>query len=129
LGGSGLSEVEIMLDSVAKDILQAGTGFMNCLTEELHRLEEAGYKENLSAKFDHFEARSGEIKLNPSEIIVDDHIRFENTSDPDDQSIAYAIRDPNTGIKGVYVESYGLYHDELSHQMIELLKTVASPES
>ena len=101
---------------------------MNCLTEELHRLEAAGYTENLSARFDHFEARSGEIQLDPKQIVVDDHIRFENTSDPDDQSIAYAIRDPKSGIKGVYVESYGLYHDELSQQMIELLKSAATLE-
>jgi hypothetical protein len=118
-----------MLDSEAQDILKAGTGFMNCLTDELHRLEAAGYRENLSACFDHFEARSGEIQLSPSQVVIDDHIRFENTSDPDDQSIAYAVRDRETGIKGVYIESYGLYHDELSQQMIELLKTASTPDS
>ena len=108
--------------ATTKDVLKAGTGFMMPLVEELHRLKEDGYTENLIPCFDHLSCRSGEIEMKPDEFNVDAIFRFENTSDPDDQSIAYAISCPKAGIKGVYVESYGLYHDELSPEMMEKLK-------
>ncbi|HEY8270929.1 MAG TPA: hypothetical protein VIG33_08570 [Pseudobdellovibrionaceae bacterium] len=104
------------------DILEAGTGFMFSLSEALHQLEKKGYSENLSAKTDHFECRSGRFKMYPKDIRVDGIARFENTSDPDDQSILYAISAPSQGLKGVYVESFGIHQDELSKEMIERLK-------
>lgn len=108
--------------SQSQDVLKAGTGFMMPLVEELHRLQAQGYVENLIPCFDHFECRSGEIRIDINDVVIDDIFRFENTSDPDDQSIAYAISAPKAGVKGVYVESYGLYHDELSPELEEKLK-------
>lgn len=102
--------------------LQAGTGFMMSLTDAIRHLTALGYTENLGAAFDHLSAQSGAIKLYPHEIIIDDIFRFENSSDPDDQSILYAIDAPSRGIKGLYVDSYGFYHDELSHKLLERIK-------
>jgi hypothetical protein len=109
------------MDQEAKDVLRAGTGFMMCLTDGIHQLEKMGYTENLIPNFDHFEIHSGEISVSPREFVVDDIFRFENTSDPDDQAIAYAISSAQKGIKGIYVESYGLYHDDLSAEMNQKL--------
>lgn len=105
-----------------KDMLKAGTGFMANLADTLRGIQGKGYSENLTPKFDHFEARSGEIRLMPHEFSVDDIVRFENTSDPDDQAILYAISAPSIGIKGVYVESFSLTHDDLSVEMLNRLK-------
>lgn len=107
---------------MSQDILEAGTGFMIGLAETLKKLEEKGYTENLSARYDHFEAQSGRVQLYPDDFVVDHLIRFENTSDPDDQSVLYAISAPAHGVKGVYVESYGTYHEELSPIMLEAIK-------
>lgn len=104
------------------DILEAGTGFMPNLQEALQQLVRDGYSENLSARMDHFECRSGRYKFFPHEVIIDQVMRFENTSDPDDQSILYAISIPAKKLKGIYIESYGIYQDELSREMIERLK-------
>ncbi len=111
-----------MLDAKSENVLEAGTGFMMPLVDALHKLQSKGYVENLTPKFDHFECRSGEIKVYPDDMLIDHVYRFENTSDPDDQSIAYAVSCPKAGIKGVYVESYGLYHEELSEEMIQKFK-------
>jgi hypothetical protein len=105
-----------------QDVQEAGTGFMMPLVEALHSLQRKGYVENLIPCFDHLEAQSGKYHVFPDDILVDRVYRFENTSDPDDQSIAYAITCPKAGIKGVYVESYGVYHDELSPEMESKLK-------
>jgi hypothetical protein len=105
-----------------EDMLEAGTGFMVSLSDSIRQLAKVGYSENLSPKNDHFECRSGMHKLYPKEIVVDKIIRFENTSDPDDQSIVYAISAPAKNLKGIYVESYGLGQDGLSKEMLERLK-------
>lgn len=104
------------------DMLKAGTGFMLSLADSIHHLYGQGYVENLIPRFDHFECRSGTIKLKPDDIVIDRLVRFENTSDPDDQSILYAVSAPQLGLKGLYVEGYGPAQDELSHEMIERLK-------
>ncbi len=102
--------------------LQAGTGFMMCLSDAIRHLNALGYTENLGAAFDHLCGQSGAIKLYPHEIVIDEIFRFENSSDPDDQAILYAISAPDRGIKGLYVDSYGVYHDELSNMLLARIK-------
>ena len=101
---------------------QAGTGTMLSLSDSISYLQKKGYTENLVPAFDHLTVRSGEIKLYPRDFFIDEIIRFEVASDPDDNSIMYAITCEKENIKGLYVESYGTYHDELSQAMIERIK-------
>lgn len=105
-----------------QDVLEAGTGFMVSLADTLRKIQSKGYGENLTSKVDHFEARSGEIKLYPVDFKVDEIVRFENTSDPDDQAILYAVSSEKKGVKGIFVESFGVYNEELSPEMTECLK-------
>lgn len=95
---------------------------MASLADTIRTLQDEGYTENLVPRYDHFEFRSGKFSLEPDELVIDDIIRFENTSDPDDQSILYAISCPHLGVKGLYVDSYGAYHDELSDKMLASLR-------
>lgn len=109
-------------ESIIKEMSKAGTGFMINLTDTIRKFEAEGYVDNLVPNFDHFSCRNDSITIYPKEIVVDKMIRFENSSDPDDQSILYAIRSNHQGgVKGLYVDSYGTYHDELSASMIEAL--------
>lgn len=107
---------------MSNSMSEAGTGFMVSLTDVIHDLQRKGYVENLTPKFDHFECQSGKFKLYPGEIEIDKVIRFENASDPDDQAILFAICSKLQGLKGVYVDSYGLQHDELSPAVLGKLK-------
>ncbi len=107
---------------ISKSISQAGTGFMVTLTDVIHQLEDKGYVENLSLHFDHFECRDGAIRLYADDFNVDEVIRFENSSDPDDQSILYAISSTEQSLKGILVESYGFYHNDLSPEILQKLK-------
>ena len=110
----------IFPDSIDQEQLKAGTGFMMCLSDMIRELENKGYSENLVPEYDHF--RFNQTHIYPQDFYVDDVIRFENSSDPDDQAILYAIRSDKHQIKGLYVESYGLYHDSLSTAMLERIK-------
>lgn len=105
----------------AINIQMAGTGFMIQPLEVLIRLQRLGYTQNLVPCYDHFEVQSGAVRIFPKDFEVDEVTRFENTSDPDDQSILYAISSPSYGFKGVFLESYGLYHEELSQEMLDVL--------
>lgn len=110
---------QIMDHPNPKDIQKAGTGFMQMPAEVMRELEKKGYTKNLSLKFDHFEVDSGHEKIYPDEFEIDEFVRFENTSDPDDQSILYAISSARYGLKGLFLESYGIYTEETSRSMIE----------
>lgn len=107
-------------DTLNQDQMQAGTGFMACLSDAIRDFEKKGYSANLVAEYDHF--RSQQISIYPEDFYVDQIVRFENSSDPDDQSILYAISSQEYSLKGLYVESYGLYHDSLSSPMLERIK-------
>ena len=92
---------------------------MQMPTEVMQDFEKKGYTKNLTLKVDHFEVDSGKEKIYPDEFEIDDFVRFENASDPDDQSILYAISSPRHNLKGLFLESYGLYTEETSRSMIE----------
>ncbi|MGZ3649804.1 MAG: phosphoribosylpyrophosphate synthetase [Bdellovibrionota bacterium] len=110
-----------MTESTANNMQQAGTGFMGSSSEAIKELQKRGYTEDFSPKFDHLEAHSGQEKIRPDEFEVDEILRFENTSDPNDQSILYAISCPARGLKGTYLESYGLYQNDYSPAMLDRL--------
>jgi hypothetical protein len=92
------------------------------LAEAIKEFQAKGYKENLTPSYDHFYFGPDKIEIYPHEIFFDEILRFEELSAPDDQSILYAISAPGKKIKGLYVESYGLDHDDLSRSMIERMK-------
>ena len=52
---------------------------------------------------------------------VDEFYRFEGMSSTDDNSILYAISSKN-GIKGLLVDAYGVYSENLNEKMIQKLK-------
>lgn len=108
-----------MKEALLHDMEEAGTGFMQNSTETLRELARQGYTENLVPRYDHLEAHGGKDRLGLDDFQVDQIFRFENTSDPDDQSILYAISFGDK--KGTFLESYGLYHEDMSPQLIRKL--------
>jgi len=52
--------------------------------------------------------------------IIETH-RFENMSDPSENSVVYAIESIFTGIKGVLVNAYGVYSDSLASELVSKL--------
>ena len=108
------------LHNIDQDQMQAGTGFMMCLSDAIRNLQKKGYTENLVAEYDHF--RINTEMIYPPDFFVDQIVRFENSSDPDDQSILYAVNSERYGLKGLYVDSYGLYHESLSKSMLERIQ-------
>src|SRR5688572_9218199 len=93
------------------------------LSETLSNLKREGYTEDFNLRIDCIDCRDGKLKIFPADFHVDKVFRFEGQSDPDEQAILYAISSPNHKVKGVLVNSYGLYADPLTNDMLSKLRT------
>jgi hypothetical protein len=94
--------------------------YYNTLSEALNDLKKRGYSEDFNLKSDFIECPSLELQLHPENFAVDEYHRFEGMSNPDDNSIVFAISSKD-GIKGTLVDAYGMYADSLSDAMIKKL--------
>jgi hypothetical protein len=111
-----------MTDQISNDMQRAGTGFMESVSDALKYFEGLGYDKNIVPRYDHFEVDCGAKKIFPDDFEVDEIFRFENTSDPDDQAVVYAISSRAHNLKGVFMESYGIQQESFSKAMIDRLK-------
>jgi hypothetical protein len=93
--------------------------FYDTLSEALTDLKKKGYTENFNLKPYCIECRS--LQLFPEDFMIDSFYRFEGASNPDDNSIVYAISS-NKGVKGTLVDAYGMYADSLNEDMIRKLR-------
>lgn len=91
------------------------------LSEAIQGLRREGYTEDFNLKPHCLMCPSSKLELHPEEFHVDAFYRFEGMSNPDDNSILYAIS--GEGIKGILVDAYGAYSDNLTEPMISKLKT------
>lgn len=91
------------------------------LSQAISELRQEGYTEDLNLKPHCLECTTSKLELHPEDFQVDAFYRFEGMSNPDDNSIVYAISGKG-GIKGVLVDAYGAYSESLSEAMIHKLK-------
>lgn len=95
----------------------------NTLVDAINGLRKQGYTEDFNLKQNCLECRARNFELFHDEFQIDKLFRFEGNTDPSDQSILYAISSEKHQIKGVLVNGYGIYSDELTNEMIDKLTT------
>lgn len=63
-------------------------------------------------------------RLQPKSFVVDKWYRIDESSDPDAQTVVYALssKDPLVPLKGFLVNGYGIYSDPKSDQILEELE-------
>ncbi len=91
------------------------------LSEAINALRAQGYTEDFNLQSHCLDCRVGEIQLFPHEFEIDKLFRFYGPSDPDDESILYAISSDTYKLKGLLVNAYGPDADMLTQDMIEKL--------
>ncbi len=91
------------------------------LSETINDLKKRGYNEDLNLKSTCIECPARNLQLNPEDFTIDEFYRFEGMSDPSDNSIVYAISS-KAGMKGVLVDAYGVYAENLNEAMIKKLR-------
>lgn len=80
---------------------------METLSAAVRRLQHAGYVGNwYSIEGGRLRCDEFDLEAAPSELRVDEVVRFEGTSDPGDESILYALTAPQ-GHRGLFSAIYG----------------------
>lgn len=92
----------------------------NSLSEALTDLKKRGYTEDFNLQPHCIECPSLNIQWQPEKFAVEEFYRFEGMSNPDDNSIVFAISSDD-GVKGTLVDAYGMYAENLNDAMIKKL--------
>ena len=92
----------------------------NTLSEALTDLKKRGYKEDFNLQPHCIECAALSLQWHPEKFTVDEYHRFEGMSDPDDNSIVFAISSED-GVKGTVVDAYGMYSENLTEPMVRKL--------
>lgn len=86
------------------------------LSEAVSDLKIRGYQEDFNLLSHYVECQAQDKKFHPEEFTIDEFYRFEGMTNPDDNSVVYAITSAD-GLKGVLVDAYGVYAENLSPTM------------
>ena len=92
------------------------------LAEGIDALRIQGYSEDFNLKHNSLESLTYGHEVLHDEFRVDKFFRFEDNTDPDDQSILYAISSEKYDLKGILVNGYGIYGETFSNEMMDKLK-------
>lgn len=91
------------------------------LSEAMKDLQANGYTYDFNLCSGHIECNALKLKLHPEDFDIDEVHRFEGMSSTDDNSVLYAISSKN-GIKGLLVDAYGVYAENISDAMRKKLR-------
>lgn len=92
------------------------------LLEAVAAFEERGYVDDFRAEPEGLRATSAHRLYDPATLEVDERARIESESDPDCQTMVLALRDPETGIKGIYTVTFGPNMDPLDVRAVQTLE-------
>jgi len=91
------------------------------MTEALKGLKARGFTTNFEFLNNSFCAVNSGKTFTAKEISILEHHRFEGVSDPDDESIVYAI-ETSEGIRGAIADAYGVYSNPELEAFMEKVK-------
>jgi len=91
------------------------------LVEAINVKQSEGYTFDFNLSNSTLDCKTLDRSFEATEFNVDAFYRFEGDSNPDDSSILYAIR-TESGVKGLLVDAYGTYSDNLNAEMIQKLR-------
>lgn len=94
--------------------------YYSSLSQATNGLMARGYVNDFNLKCDCIECPSLRLQLAPEQFKVDEFHRFEGMSSVDDNSIVFAISSDN-GVKGLLIDAYGVYANNMSEPMIRRL--------
>lgn len=96
------------------------------LIEAIQDLKELGYTYDFNLMDNHIHCKDISTSFGPDDFNVSAVFRFEGMSNPSDNSILYAV-ETMTGIKGLLLDSYGVYSGEISEELLQKLKINYKP--
>ncbi len=92
------------------------------VTAALTDLVNRGYNLDFNLTSEALECKSINLQLMPEEFEIEEVYRFEGMTDPADSSVVYAISSNLGNLKGVLVDGYGVYAENISSELLNKLK-------
>jgi len=80
---------------------------METLREALARLEARGFQQAFRATPEGELEAAGEPPILPETLVIEETVRFEGDSDPEDQAVLFALRSRDGRVRGTFVAGYG----------------------
>ena len=93
------------------------------LSEAVNDLQRRGYSDDLQVAGNCLVCDAKSASLDPEEFEIDEFHRFEGNSDPEDQSIVYAISSAKYRVKGILINAFGMDASPLTQEMVAKLRT------
>ncbi len=91
---------------------------METLSEAIARLEGAGFCDSFRPEGGRLWALAAERFFAPETLVVEEVVRFEGASDPDEQAILFALRSPAGEVRGTFVAGYGPLADPARAEIV-----------
>lgn len=91
------------------------------LIDAIEQYKKEGYTEDFNLKQNCIECRNGQYKIFHDEFLIDKFYRFEEDTNPDEQSVIYAISSDKYKLKGILINAYGIYSEAASDEMLQKL--------
>lgn len=93
----------------------------NTLSEAVNDLQKRGYTYDFLIPEDKecIYCTAHSLELSPDEFVIDEIFRFEEMSDPGDESILFAISSPIHNIKGLVINSFGADFGYRSSKLVQ----------
>jgi hypothetical protein len=95
--------------------------YYETVSQAVSELAKRGYTINFNLTADRLTGDGHGVSLNPNEFNIDEVHRFEGDTDPGDEMVVYAISASTHGLKGVLVNAFGVYSDQLSDELMAKL--------
>ena len=92
------------------------------LSGQLASLKEEGYNIDFNLESNCLVCCNGQDVIYADEFVIDHYYRYEGESDPSDEAILYAITSEKYNLKGVLVNGYGIYAEQLASDMAAKLE-------
>jgi hypothetical protein len=94
----------------------------DALLDALNGLKQRGYTIDFNLAFDHVKCTDTDVSLSPSQFEITEYYRFEGISNPDDESVVFAIASKDESMKGTLVSGYGIYSEPVNEEMMQKLR-------
>ena len=101
---------------------------MQTLSQSMNSLKEHGFNEEFTVTEKGLTSKEDQKSYRPDEIQIVDFYRFEGESSPSDSAILYAI-ETNDGSKGILVDAYGVYADDVVTNFIGAVDEIQKKNS
>ncbi|HEY7204190.1 MAG TPA: hypothetical protein VIA61_07845 [Methylomirabilota bacterium] len=99
---------------------------MQTVAGALEQFRDRGYRLEMAIKAGRLQVDGTDRTYRPDQVVVCDYWRYEGVSDPDDESVVYAI-ETSDGTKGTLVDAYNAYADPSVGEFLRAVTTTSRP--